>query len=263
MIKLFTQIEFQEASSRSKLALQCRECGRAFYKTKNCIQSIIKGNASYTGDFCGTKCSSKNNHNSPETVICANCNKSFLKFPSQIKRSSNHFCSRSCAATYNNKLFPKRMVADVFCKCGKKIRPKEKCCDTFVPKKRQRRWRKNSETSEMTLYELQNKISAKGKHPSWKNALVRNHARTHNRHLKGLPCQKCGYSLHSEFAHVKDITAFSLDSKLSEINDESNILILCRNCHWEFDHDFLLLDNIPNRLQQKDGVPAPDQTGNL
>lgn len=43
-------------------------------------------------------------NNKKINVCCANCNKIFEKTPSQIKasKSGNHFCSRSCAATYNN-----------------------------------------------------------------------------------------------------------------------------------------------------------------
>lgn len=37
------------------------------------------------------------------TVICTNCTKQFSKTNGNIKQSKNHFCSRSCAATYNNK----------------------------------------------------------------------------------------------------------------------------------------------------------------
>lgn len=33
---------------------------------------------------------------------CLNCGKSFDKYQNQVQRSPNHFCSRSCAATYNN-----------------------------------------------------------------------------------------------------------------------------------------------------------------
>jgi hypothetical protein len=41
-------------------------------------------------------------------IECKQCNKRFDKQPSQIKEGSNNFCSRSCAATYNNSKFPKR-----------------------------------------------------------------------------------------------------------------------------------------------------------
>ena len=33
---------------------------------------------------------------------CRNCGKPFYKTPSEIKKTKNHFCSRSCAATHNN-----------------------------------------------------------------------------------------------------------------------------------------------------------------
>jgi hypothetical protein len=41
-------------------------------------------------------------------VNCNNCRKEFDKQPSQVEKSSQHYCSRSCAATFNNKKFPKR-----------------------------------------------------------------------------------------------------------------------------------------------------------
>ena len=33
---------------------------------------------------------------------CANCGNSFYKRPAEQKKTKNHFCSSSCAATYNN-----------------------------------------------------------------------------------------------------------------------------------------------------------------
>jgi hypothetical protein len=34
---------------------------------------------------------------------------------------------------------------------------------------------------------------------------------------------------------------------LGEINSPDNVLILCRNCHWEFDHNHLQDDDVPPR----------------
>lgn len=42
------------------------------------------------------------NQKSSELVICLNCYKSFYKQHCEIKKTSNHFCSQSCAATYHN-----------------------------------------------------------------------------------------------------------------------------------------------------------------
>lgn len=36
-------------------------------------------------------------------VRCKNCNKEFDKLPNQARKHPNHFCSRSCAASFNNK----------------------------------------------------------------------------------------------------------------------------------------------------------------
>lgn len=36
-------------------------------------------------------------------ISCTNCGKKYKTRPSQAVRSKNHYCSRSCSATYNNK----------------------------------------------------------------------------------------------------------------------------------------------------------------
>ena len=49
-------------------------------------------------------------------------------------------------------------------------------------------------------------------------------------------CIKCGYDKHIEICHIKAISDFELDVLISEINHPSNLIALCPNCHWEFDH---------------------------
>ena len=45
-----------------------------------------------------------NNSRINKTLVnCTNCNSEFEKLPSQIKKTINHFCSKSCSASYNNK----------------------------------------------------------------------------------------------------------------------------------------------------------------
>ena len=39
----------------------------------------------------------------PQSVKCKKCSKIFIKHYSQIKKSENHFCSRSCSATFFNR----------------------------------------------------------------------------------------------------------------------------------------------------------------
>lgn len=39
----------------------------------------------------------------PQLVACKNCNIEFYKQVKEILKTNNHFCTQSCAATYNNK----------------------------------------------------------------------------------------------------------------------------------------------------------------
>lgn len=101
MIAKYSNEIFESSNSRDLLDLQCELCGRLFKKTKNSIQSSIKGNPRHKLKFCSLTCCGKA-QNKKKLVSCKNCNKEFLKSPSQIKKTINSFCSSSCAAFYNN-----------------------------------------------------------------------------------------------------------------------------------------------------------------
>lgn len=77
-------------------------------------------------------------------------------------------------------------------------------------------------------------IYTKG-HISNRYAQVRDHCR---RLYEGVftECQKCGYDKHVEFCHIKPIKDFPQTATIREVNDSENIMALCPNCHWEFDH---------------------------
>lgn len=51
-------------------------------------------------------------------VVCKQCSTPFDKNIGEIHKSPNHFCSRSCAAKFNNKLKPKRRARFRKCFCG-------------------------------------------------------------------------------------------------------------------------------------------------
>lgn len=50
-----------------------------------------------------------------------------------------------------------------------------------------------------------------------------------------LSCLCCGYSNHVQICHIKEIRDFDTSSKVSDINDLSNLVALCSNCHFELD----------------------------
>lgn len=112
MIPLYSQEEFNKSKSRNKLPLKCGMCDGVFYKEKNQIQATISAISSMLQSehiknnkkrctFCSKKC--KNLYNiKKKNIECKNCGKIFNRVPNKIKKFNNHFCSRSCSATYQN-----------------------------------------------------------------------------------------------------------------------------------------------------------------
>ena len=56
-------------------------------------------------------------------------------------------------------------------------------------------------------------------------------------------CAVCGYDKHVEVAHVRAVSEFSDDATVREINALDNLIGLCPNHHWEYDHRLLKLDD--------------------
>lgn len=170
---------------------------------------------------------------------CTNCSKSFLIFSSQFKRSTHHFCGRSCSNSYNNKKCPK-VKLNKLCNasgCQVKIRSSRSYCKECNLKR-------NKYCLAKTVGDIRNAMSLEGKHPSWIHAQIRSMGRYEHKRILKLPCKNCGYKLHVELCHIKPLSEFRDDSKITEINNAENVVQLCRNCHWELDHGYLNLEKI-------------------
>lgn len=102
-------------------------------------------------------------------------------------------------------------------------------------------------TKDLTIKDIKNRLSVKNKHPSWAFSNIRILNRDWNKILRTYPCQVCLYDKHIELAHIKAIKDFDENTKLSVVNDASNILVLCPNHHWEFDNGLLSIADIPDR----------------
>lgn len=162
-------------------------------------------------------------------VKCLNCAKEFNKSTSEIKRSPNHFCSKSCAASLNGKKFPKRMKIIKLCKhCGVEIPRKRTVCDKCNPSIVDWNNITLEEARSSRKYQLNSRIRDKSREIYIQS---------------GAPqlCFICGYNKTFHVCHIKPISTFSLDTKISEINALSNIIALCPNHHWELDHGILVL----------------------
>lgn len=85
--------------------LNCCFCQEKYKLSKmryyTCRYKFKKLNQKY---YCSKKCRYLSlGKEEPVNVICLNCNKEFKKLVKELKKHPNSFCSRSCAATYNNK----------------------------------------------------------------------------------------------------------------------------------------------------------------
>lgn len=107
MKPLYTQLEFDKAKSEDKLACECYYCHSSFLAKKKLINLNLKKHINKNNNFensckyCSKKCQFESQIKKQE-VNCKQCSNTFLKSLSEIKKYPNHFCSRSCAATYNN-----------------------------------------------------------------------------------------------------------------------------------------------------------------
>jgi len=103
MKPLFTEEQFKLAKSKDLLPCQCYQCSKIFYQTKHQIQEGLNPNRKKKCKYCSKECENKSQI-TKQIVKCTNCGKEFEKYPNQFKKSKsgNHFCSHSCACTYQN-----------------------------------------------------------------------------------------------------------------------------------------------------------------
>lgn len=161
-----------------------------------------------------------------DTVIkfkpCLNCN---------TITSNPKFCSSSCAATYNNHVYPKRSKHKKlkFCKkCSKPIDRQRVLCKDCNPKFIDYDQKTIADIHRVAKYQVSSQI---------RNIARRTYSKS------GLPyvCRNCGYDKHVEICHIKAIKDFAEDTPISSVNDISNLVALCPNCHWELDRGLLHL----------------------
>ena len=145
---------------------------------------------------------------------------------------NDKFCSRNCSSSYNNRKPNRRTKKEYQCReCGKKLSKRKVVCDEHNPF--------IVDWTTITLGEMKKNRKYQG------HSRIRNLARTNiEKSDRKKECQNCGYDKHYETCHIKAISSFTDDTFVSEINDDSNILILCPNCHWEFDNNKLRLNDI-------------------
>lgn len=95
------KININQIEKFKEIPLECYECkGIFFVKKRYVIHEIKHNNGKHK--FCSKSCYGKSQLNGVK-VNCKNCGLHFIKNNYESKKTKNNFCSRSCAATYNNK----------------------------------------------------------------------------------------------------------------------------------------------------------------
>lgn len=160
---------------------------------------------------------------------------------SNLKRCTNcgcqttnpKFCSRSCSAVYTNVHFPKKQAS------VKKTCLFKDCSESWLIRDNPNRYcskhSREERNKNQTIGDYKTELRAAGLHPSWGNSVLRQKCRAANA-FRPQVCQVCGYKRHVEHCHIKPVSSFPPEALLSDINAPSNVYILCRNHHWEFDH---------------------------
>lgn len=97
----FQKINIYVSINKSTIKIKCSFCDNEYERYNSWYKAKLKSKPNKKW-YCSGECQSKDKFNKID-VNCKNCNKSFLKLPNEIKKSPNHFCSKSCSATYNNK----------------------------------------------------------------------------------------------------------------------------------------------------------------
>lgn len=159
-------------------------------------------------------------------VRCKQCEIEFDKHPNQIKKTNNNFCTKSCAATYNNKKYPKKQHTIRIDAVGKTCKNCEKLLD-FSDHHYNKLYcglpchhafqRKQKDASIEAAGGLPNKMAIK----TFKDYLVRKW---------GAKCQICGLTEWNEKTVPLVLDHINGDSTNSIFE---NLRLVCGNCDMQ------------------------------
>lgn len=202
--------------------LICPACNTPFERIASQVRGAEKRGQS--AHYCSPSCHREIGATS-RSGLCVQCNTKFIRH----KRGGNdrvRFCSKSCATRHNN------------LQRAPTSRKKPTCPDCGGP----RSWGgatcgrcRTEKLNSRTLAELRAAYTTAAFH-----AKIRGMARSaYNgpRH-----CAACGYSLHVDICHVRNVQDFPLTAALNEVNAPGNLVALDKRCHWEFDNGYLHLE---------------------
>ena len=144
------------------------------------------------------------------------------------------YCSRSCAVKQHNTTNPKRQARDRICKV---------CKQNYGKDTRYQANRFICDECKAVVSSTKAELRGLGNaNFGGRYSMIRSHSRaTYKKSGMPMSCKICGYSLHVDVCHIRDVKNFPETTTIAEINDISNLVALCKNHHWEFDNGHLNL----------------------
>lgn len=172
---------------------------------------------------------------------------------------SKKFCNRSCSATYNNQVTLKDRMKSIAESCSdEEFLVAYNASDnyvqlgmaigyTFVNSDVSKKLKRRISQLGLEEYEscIRNPIEGLTKGElvrsrtnwqSWRSSIQKGARAIYRNSSKPKSCAVCGYDKTYEVAHIRSVSDFSDDALISEINHMDNLIALCPNHHWEFDH---------------------------
>lgn len=171
--------------------------------------------------FCSLSCSVRNQQKSKAWPIgyCDHCRRIFSK----RNKPNNRFCSRSCSASFNNKLFPKR---------SKSSSPYNKCLFCSAEKKREVNKYCSLECSakHKTQKSIEGWISGIDPGYNLKTGQLKSFIRHWILSQKNYRCEKCGWNEVNPSTGKVPVEVNHKDGDWKN-NSPSNLEVVCPNCH--------------------------------
>lgn len=152
-----------------------------------------------------------------DPILCKNCNevihvKENEKVTNVKKRK---FCNSSCSASFNNKGI-----------------------NRFETKRKQKETKQRFSILDLTKSELFTRYK---NYQTARSIICKNARRIYFKSDRKKECLICSYNKKIHVSHIRAVSSFSDDSKISEINDIDNLTALCPNHHIEYDDGIIKL----------------------
>jgi hypothetical protein len=248
--KIMAIIQRQEALLKYYKAPNiCKSCGEVILVRGEEKISLVK-----VRKFCDRSCSASfNNSKFPKrkgikSGPCLKCGDLILYTYNSKKRSyrKRSQCDK-CSVIRKEK--SKSIISCLGCTTSVETNNKrKKYCGECLLRRRSEIAKEHNfcrEDSQHIRHKTKKEIKSQSKYWTQYRVRIQKHAkRTLEKSGRKKQCAHCGYSLHVDTCHIKDVKDFPDTATVSEINSLDNLIYLCKNHHWEFDNGYLTKDQI-------------------